>query len=131
MMTQSDQKLFEAAQAAMAKAHAPYTGHKVGAALLATDGKIYAGCNIEFPSIGLTLCSERGAIHAAVIDSAKSFQKIWIVHKGAGTPCGSCRQALFDICREIEVIVSEPDGSRKKIFKSSELLPHPYDDSGW
>lgn len=93
-------KLLRAAAAAAKKAHAPYSKFHVGSALLASDGRIFAGCNVENASYGLTICAERNAIFAAVAAGQKKFRAVAIVASGKQMPypCGACRQVLAEFC---------------------------------
>ena len=76
------------------KAHAPYSKYLVGAALLAKDGRVFVGCNVENASYGLTCCAERNAVFAAVAAGAKKFVAVAVVTANGGSPCGACRQVL-------------------------------------
>ncbi len=86
------------------KAHAPYSGYAVGAALEAKDGRIFTGCNIENASFSATVCAERTAFFKAVSEGAKSFSRIAIAAGPAGkpsaggAPCGVCRQVMAEFC---------------------------------
>lgn len=86
------------ARAASKKAYAPYSGYQVGAALLASDGRIFLGANVENASYGLAQCAERTAIGAAVVAGARKFVAIAIASPGSApaTPCGMCRQVLSE-----------------------------------
>lgn len=87
------------------KAYAPYSGFKVGAAILTTDGEVYSGCNVENISFGLTICAERAAIFAAVAAGRSSFSEIVIVadSKEPVSPCGACRQVLAEFAPNLHV----------------------------
>ena len=93
-------KLLRAAAAAAKKAHAPYSKFHVGSALLAADGRVFTGCNVENASYGLTICAERNAIFAAVAAGQKKFKAVAIVASGKQMPypCGACRQVLAEFC---------------------------------
>jgi len=94
-------RLIAAARAAAAHAYAPYSGFRVGAAVLTRDGRVFTGCNIENASYGLTLCAERVAIARAVSEGATAFRAVAIAGGSAETPappCGACRQALAEFC---------------------------------
>lgn len=86
------------ARAASKEAYAPYSGYQVGAALLASDGRIFLGANVENASYGLAQCAERTAIGAAVVGGAREFIAIAIASPGdaPATPCGMCRQVLSE-----------------------------------
>lgn len=97
--------LKKAAAQVQKKAHAPYSSYPVGAALLATDGTIFVGTNVENASYPLCVCAERSAISAAVAAGKKKFLAIAIVSKGpkAAPPCGGCRQVLAEFAPSFEV----------------------------
>ena len=98
------EKLCELAKEAMTHAYAPYSGYKVGAALLCADGTVYQGCNIENSAYGPTNCAERTAIFKAVYDGPRDFTAIAIcggkdgVITGLFPPCGVCRQVMREFC---------------------------------
>lgn len=119
--------LFRLAKKARLKAYAPYSGYKVGAAILADDGKIYTGSNVENASYGLTLCAERTALVKAVSQGNRKFKEVLIVADGPEpvSPCGACRQVLFEFGKSAEVIMSNLKG-RSRIEPLSRLLPHGF-----
>jgi cytidine deaminase len=126
-----EERLVAAAKAVRAKAAAPYSGFHVGAALLAEDGSIHTGCNVESASYGLTVCAERTAVFKAVSEGVRKFRAVAVV-TGADTPtppCGACRQVLWDQCGEIEVLMSTVSGVRERRTLSS-LYPHPFEFGG-
>ena len=90
--------LHRAAEAVRARAYAPYSGYSVGAALLAADGRVFTGANVENASYGLAQCAERSAIGAAIAAGARAFDAIAIVSPGdvPASPCGMCRQVLAE-----------------------------------
>lgn len=120
-------KLLAAAQAVRRHAHAPYSKFRVGAALLAADGGIFTGCNVENASYGLTICAERVAITTAVSDGYQKFQAIAIVAPSAyPTPCGACRQVLAEFGDLTLFCADSRTIERVQIYQLSELLPHMF-----
>ena len=95
-MQDTDQALFEAAEAVRAKAYAPYSKFQVGAAILADDGKIYAGCNVENAAYPVGNCAEPSAIAAMLAGGGKRIRRIYVTGPGSNpvTPCGGCRQRM-------------------------------------
>ncbi len=125
-------ELLAAARIARENAYAPYSRFKVGAALLARDGRVFLGCNVENASFGATLCAERSALAAAVTSGVRDFSAIAIVggkeneKTGACTPCGICRQVLAELCApDFTVILEDADGD-ERVMTLSELLPHSF-----
>lgn len=118
----------EAASAARERAYAPFSGYAVGAALLAADGRIFSGCNIENRSFGLSICAERVAIASAVAAGCREFRAILVRtdDQPPGTPCGLCREMLAEFCGpDLEVALVGSGGSRRD-FRLGELLPEPF-----
>ncbi|MFW5976828.1 MAG: cytidine deaminase [Bacillota bacterium] len=105
-------------------AYAPFSGLKVGAALMVKSGKIYTGCNIENISYGLTMCAERVAIYKAISSGDKDIKKIYILADTDKpiSPCGACRQVIREFGRNIIIIMSNLEKNRKK-SNIKELLP--------
>lgn len=120
--------LIALAREARARAHAPYSGFKVGAALKTRAGEIVTGCNIENASFGLTLCAERVAVFKAVSEGLTGFEAIAVVadSKQLTAPCGPCRQILWEFCGDIYVHMSTRRG-RTRLMRLAELLPLPFD----
>lgn len=123
-----DNELIKAAEAMLDKAYAPYSGFRVGAALLCADGRVFSGCNVENASYGGTICAERTAALKAVSEGAREFKAIAIV-SGAGDltfPCGICRQFLSEFaCDDFRVILRDKNGNIVS-FSFEELLPHSF-----
>jgi len=117
--------LLEAALAARANAHAPYSGFKVGAALRCADGSVFAGCNVENVALPQGTCAEAGAIAAMVAAGRKAIVEVLVVADGPMTiaPCGGCRQKLaeFDPAAA-PVILAGPEGARARTQVGA-LLP--------
>jgi len=118
--------LCRAAAVAATRAHAPYSGYRVGAALLTEDGRVFTGCNVENASYGLTNCAERTALFKAVSEGARRFRALAIVG-GADTPaypCGACRQALAEFCTtDLPIFCRTLDLSSGGRYTLGELLP--------
>lgn len=114
--------LLKAAYEAAASSYAPYSNFHVGAALLAEDGKVYTGCNVENASYGLSICAERVALGKAVSEGARAFKAIAIVAKEMApcVPCGACRQVLNEFAPRLTLYL---DG---KTFSLEELLPEAF-----
>jgi len=120
--------LLEAAREARKRAYAPYSRFPVGAALLAGNGAVYAGCNIENASYGLCNCAERTALFKAVSEGAGEFKALAVVADSDGpvSPCGACRQVLFELCPEdMPVLLANLAGERLETTVG-ELLPHGF-----
>ena len=120
--------LAQLAGEARLRAHAPYSRFKVGAALLTCAGEIVTGCNIENATYGLTLCAERTAVFKAVSEGIRDFAAIAVVYDSPrlASPCGACRQILWEFCGDILVRVQDLKG-RSKTLRLSDLLPLPFD----
>lgn len=121
-----DDRLVQEAAEARARAYAPYSRFRVGAAALAGDGTIYTGANIENASYSLSHCAERVAIHKAVADGQRTIRAVAVVADGTepAMPCGACRQVMaeFGVRR---VIVATPKGARR-IRSLRQLLAEPF-----
>jgi cytidine deaminase len=121
------EELIKAATAAREKAYAPYSGYKVGAAILTSAGRYYTGCNVENASYSLTCCAERVALFQAVASGERSFEAIAVT---AGTedycrPCGACRQVLVEFGDTIKVYMV--NGAGDYLMKTAaELLPEAF-----
>lgn len=121
--------LTRAAAGARKNAHAPYSGYAVGAALVTRSGRVFAGCNVENASYGLTLCAERGAIAQMVAAGEREPIGIVVVTRGptAGTPCGMCRQTLAEFAEDLDVmLLVEGDSSSARTLRLSALLPEAF-----
>lgn len=118
------QRMISAARRAQRRAHAPYSNFHVGAAILTDRNRIIAGCNVENASYGLTMCAERVAIGALVAqDAGRPIVCVVVGNTDEPlTPCGACRQVLYEFNREMQVICIDKRGNRKD-FTTRELLP--------
>ena len=120
------QKLIEAADEARKNAYVPYSGYKVGAALLTADGEIVTGCNIENSSYTPTVCAERVAIFKAISEGVKDFVAIAVVTDNGGSPCGVCRQVMGEFMLEGVVLIADKDGNLLEEMTVSDLLPRAF-----
>jgi cytidine deaminase len=129
-MADSISALIDAALKAHANAVARFSGFAVGAALEAGDGAVHSGCNVENASYGLSMCAERVALFKALSEGAREFRRIAIVSQSEtpATPCGACRQLLWEFCGDIEVVLSNLDGVTETIQLAT-LVPRPFDAS--
>jgi cytidine deaminase len=114
------------ARAAQAKAYAPYSHYRVGAAIEAEDGRVFTGCNVENASYGLTVCAERNAIAAAVCAGALRFRRIVVTTDSdpPASPCGACRQVLAEFGTDMEVV--SVGLTRTLRWRLEELLPSAF-----
>lgn len=118
-------ELISAARTARENAYAPYSGYKVGAAVLAADGKIYTGANFENAAFGAGTCAERVALGAALTAGEREFVAVACVGADVSiTPCGICRQALAEF-GDMDVICVGENGEIRE-YRLSELLPHSF-----
>ena len=120
-----DEELLAAAREAMTMAYAPYSRYRVGACLLAEDGRVFKGCNVECASFGMTICAERAALVQAVTAGARRFVAIAVAAEGAAPyPCGACRQMLNEFAPRLRVLVTW-DGQVSATTLDA-LLPHSF-----
>lgn len=119
-------ELINEAILAKEESYSPYSKFRVGAALLATSGKIYRGCNVENASFGGTICAERTAMVKAVSEGERKFKAIAVVSDNPDftPPCGICRQFLAEFGIDMKVIM--PGKEKIKIMELSELLPEAF-----
>ncbi|MAT71064.1 MAG: cytidine deaminase [Planctomycetaceae bacterium] len=119
--------LIEAAAAAAANAHAPYSDFHVGAAVLTDADAVFPGCNVENSSFGLTICAERAAVCAAITAGHTRIKAVAIVAPGGPAPCGACRQVLAEFGPAMEVIlVDSIDTTRVRRTTLDKLLPEQF-----
>ena len=124
----TDAELIAAATDARSRAFAPYSKFLVGAALVAEDGTVVTGCNVESASYGLTICAERVAVVKGVSDGRTRFTKVVVV---ADTPkptppCGACRQLLWEFAPDAEVVLANLAGTVVR-YTMRQLLPDAFD----
>ena len=120
--------LFEAAKAVQAKAYAPYSGFKVGAAIMTPGGKIFTGCNVENAAYPVGTCAEAGAISAMLAAGESRIAEIVVMGEGENlvTPCGGCRQRIREFAAgDTPIHIAGPEGIRRS-FTLEELLPFSF-----
>ena len=119
------------AKLACAQAYAPYSQFRVGAVVSDEQGRVFAGCNVENASYGLTQCAERNAIASAVVAGAGELFIILIYTPGEQihAPCGACRQVIGEMLRPDGEIVSCCDSEAYEHWGKADLLPHPFEKS--
>lgn len=112
--TTQTQALIDAALDAQKRAYAPYSRFFVGAALLADDGSIITGCNVENASYGLCICAERSAVCSAVAQGKRAYKAVAVASSCSppASPCGMCRQFLIEFADDMPVFMVNPQGER-------------------
>lgn len=124
----TDQKLVELAKEAQEFAYVPYSGFRVGAALLSRDGRVFTGCNIENSAFGPTNCAERTAFFKAISEGYRAFEKIAVISDSDDftAPCGICRQVMAEFCdKDFQILMCKRDGSYHQV-SLEELLPYAF-----
>ena len=120
--------LFEAAKAVQAKAYAPYSRFKVGAAIVTPDGQVFTGCNVENAAYPVGTCAEAGAISAMLAAGESRIAEIVVMGEGENlvTPCGGCRQRIREFAAgDTPIHIAGPEGIRRS-FTLEELLPFSF-----
>ena len=119
--------LKEAALDALQNAYAPYSGFKVGAALLGEDGTVVAGCNVENASYPAGLCAERGALSTAVARGLRTFELMVVATEALAPtpPCGICRQMLSELAPGLTIVSITANGQEAR-WQLVDLLPTPF-----
>ncbi|MEK2688266.1 cytidine deaminase [Bdellovibrio sp. GT3] len=128
-MNDMQKKLYDAACVAQKRAHAPYSGAHIGAAVLMADGQIFNGCNVENASYGGTVCAERVALWKAVSEGAsKSVKEVMVISDAdkPWPPCGFCRQVIAEFGSEETVIYTANLSGKMKTFKFGDIFPEAF-----
>ena len=127
-MSDLRRRLIEAAREVRLNAAAAFSHFLVGSALQAEDGRVFTGCNVENATYGLTVCAERVAAFKAVSEGVRQFVRVAVVAdtQDPTPPCGACRQVLWELCGDVEVILANLD-AEKAHYQLAGLLPHPFD----
>jgi cytidine deaminase len=120
--------LLAAARAARLHALAPFSRFQVGAALETEDGQIMTGCNVENATYGLTICAERVAMFKAISEGHRRFVRVAVVAdtEAPTPPCGACRQILWELGGDLEVILGNLTAETGR-YRMRDLLPLPFD----
>ena len=116
-------RLIAEATAARELAYVPYSNYPVGAAILTASGAIYTGCNIEIASFGATSCGERTATFKAVSEGQRAFEAVAVVTSNGASPCGICRQVLYEFGPGMTVILADVTGTVTWEGPLTDLLP--------
>ena len=120
-------RLIETALAVRERAYAPYSDFRVGAAIETASGDVFAGCNVENASYGLTLCAERAAVCAAVAAGHREFVACAVATPRGAMPCGGCRQFLAEFADRLAVLIIDADsGQLVAETDLTALLPHAF-----
>jgi cytidine deaminase len=127
-MSEIDKALFNAAERLRKNAHVPYSNFAVGAAILAENGKIYAGCNVENAAYPEGNCAETIAIGMMVADGQRQIKRIYVLGLGVDpvTPCGGCRQRIREFASFETVVISHGIDGQPLVKKLEELLPFSF-----
>ena len=119
----AEAELIQAALAASEHAYIPYSNYRVGAALLTPDGAVFSGCNVESASYSPTICAERTALVKAISAGQREFSTIAVVTRDGGSPCGVCRQLLYEFSPGLLVIMADLAGVARQRATLADLLP--------
>lgn len=127
-LTEEIKKAHIKAAQAQGNAYAPYSGFPVGAALIAENGTVYTGCNVENASYGATICAERGAVMAANAVGERAFKAIVVVTSSdpPSVPCALCLQVLAEFCSPGFPVYTANRETVVNRFTLCDLLPHPF-----
>jgi cytidine deaminase len=124
--TVGPQDLIRAAQSVYDNAYAPYSHYRVAAAVLADDGTVYTGCNVENAVYPLTICAERAAIFQAISDGAHRIMALAVITANGGAPCGACRQVMREFgADEMPIYIADVTGAYRT-HTLGELLPESF-----
>ena len=126
MDTDTIQALIRRAIDASKNAYIPYSEYPVGAALQTKNGAIYTGCNVENAAYPAGICAERTALVKAVSEGERDFEAIAIVTRNGGSPCGMCRQMLYEFAPDLRVVVADMNGEIHVDMSLNELLPQGF-----
>lgn len=127
-MDDDRQALLAAAQQARRQAYAPYSRYHVGAAVRGGSGQIYAGCNVENSSYGLSICAERSAVFAAVLGGERRIDALALFSPASplAMPCGACRQVLNEFASPDAAVIVANEQGEQRTLSLSEIFPYPF-----
>ncbi len=120
------QRLIARAAQVRHNAYAPYSHYSVGAALLADDGTIYTGVNVENAAYPSGMCAERNAVFHAVTEGRRHFQALALVTDNGGSPCGACRQVLSEFGLDLQIFIADGNGNLQEVMTLRDLLPRAF-----
>ena len=124
------EKLYTRARLASDNAYSPYSGAKVGACVVDSDGNVYSGCNVENSSFGLTQCAERNALAAAIAAGMRPGAAHTLLIYATGfeslAPCGACRQVMSELLADDAMVISCHSETDYRSWSIAELLPDPF-----
>ncbi|MCY4072857.1 MAG: cytidine deaminase [Chloroflexi bacterium] len=123
MSRPAEAELIKAAIAASEMAYIPYSNYRVGAALLTLDGDVFTGCNVESASYTPTICAERTALVKAISEGKREFSAVAVVTRDGGSPCGVCRQLLYEFSPSMIVVMADLEGAVHQRATLADLLP--------
>jgi cytidine deaminase len=123
-------RLIQAAREVRERAHAPYSGFKVGAAIEDENGQVFTGCNVENASYGLSVCAETAAVLKAISEGAAKLKRIAVVADSSTLtpPCGACRQILWEFCGDLELTMANLSDKEETVLMK-QIFPRPFDAS--
>ena len=123
----TNRELYLKAKEMLPRSYAPFSKFRVGAALLAKNGQVFTGCNVENSSLGATICAERTAFVKAISEGSMEFEAIAIVcNEGEAWPCGICRQFMKEFCGDDFKIITGNDEDSLKVYTMAEILPEGF-----
>jgi len=125
-MDSAVERLMQIAIDATEHAYIPYSEYPVGAALRAVDGVVFSGCNIENAAYPSTICAERVALVKAVSEGRRAFDLLVVVTRDGGSPCGTCRQMLYEFAPDLRVVFGDMNGQVMFDGPLSDLLPYGF-----
>ena len=122
----NQKELIRIAKKMRKKAYAPFSKYTVGASVETENGSIVGGCNVESASYGLTCCAERIALYNAVSQGFSKFKAIAVASENGGSPCGACRQVIWELCGDIPILIIDNENKIRET-SSRTLLPDAFD----